>query len=54
MKETKKKIKTLYAKLNSGNITPDEYESELDALCTERGTEFVATCFIELTREGEL
>lgn len=54
MKETMKRIETLYAKLNCGNITADEYETELGNICTEQGTEFVATCFIELTREGRL
>lgn len=54
MKETMKRIEILYAKLNCGNITADEYENELDQICTEQGTEFVATCFIELTREGRL
>lgn len=50
----KNEVKTLIKAIHSEYKTAAEREYQLNMLCDTYGTEFVATCFVDLTKAGEL
>lgn len=45
-------IRNTYAKMNAGEIDTATGEAVLDVLCTTHGTEYIASIFVEMTKEG--
>lgn len=40
--------------LTRGYMNTKTYEATIDGLCDKYGTEFVSTCYVDLTREGKI
>lgn len=47
-------IKQAWEQLNNDTITEDTYTSVIDTLCITHGSEYIAECFVEMTKAGEL
>ena len=54
MRKVMDEIKACYQALNEEVLVPAEYEFLISNLCDEHGTEYVATAFVKLTKNGEL
>lgn len=47
-------IKQAWDRVNSDEIDTALYEAIIDTLCHTHGTEYIAECFVEMTKAGEL
>lgn len=45
-------IRNTYAKLNAGEIDTPTGDAVMDVLCRTHGSEYIASIFVELTKEG--
>ena len=54
MRKVMDQIKGYYEALKDETLVPAEYEFLIGDLCDKHGTEYVATAFVKLTKNGEL
>lgn len=50
----KRIIKNATKYVNNGEFSKEEYDQAINKTCEKYGTEFVAECFVEMTKAGEL
>lgn len=48
-----KEVKNLWTALNTKAITEQEYIDQVNKVCDEYGTEYVAQAMLEMTKRGE-